>query len=254
MYNKKLFYIIFIVVFAANIFNTNITSSDSRWTVHTAYSMIYERDIDLDEYSHIIEKTGKYGIWKGTEHVYNYFPIGVSIIAIPFVFVAEYIFELALIINPDLKTNLQQQGFTLINVTNYYYIVEYFIASFIAAICACLIFLIARRFINVNRALVITFIFAFCTSLWSVAGRALWMHGPLMLCLLLAIYLLTKEDVNIRNIITLGIILAFSFIIRPTGLIFFAGILLYLLLTNKRFAVTFCLSGLSIFAFFFILN
>lgn len=254
MSSKKLFYITFFVVFLANIFNTNIAQWDSKWTIHTAYSMIYERNIDLDEYSNLIQKEGDYGIWKGTEHVYNYFPIGISIVAVPFVFVAEYVFELALVINPDLKTKLLEKGFTLINVTNYYYIVEYFIASFIAALCAALIFLIARRYININQALVITFVFAFCTSLWSVAGRALWMHGPLMLCLLITIYLLTKEEINVKNIITLGIILAFSFIIRPTGLIFFAGILLYLFLTNKKFAITYLLSGLSVFAFFFVLN
>lgn len=254
MSNKKLFYIIFFVVFSANIFNTNITAWDSRWTIHTAYSLIYERNIDLDEYSHLFQKNENYGIWKGTEHVYNYFPIGVSIIALPFVFVGEYVFELALVINPDLKTKLQEKGFTLINVTNYYYVVEYFIASLIVAICACLTFLIARRFLNVNQALVLTFVFAFCTSLWSVAGRALWMHGPLMLCLLITIYLLTKEEISVKNVISLGMLLAFSFIIRPTGLIFFSCILLYFFLVNKRYAIIYLSSGLVIFVFFFILN
>ncbi len=254
MSNKKFFYIIFFVVFSANIFNTNITAWDSRWTIHTAYSMIYERNFDLDEYSNIIQKNENYGIWKGSEHVYNYFPIGVSIIALPFVFVGEYIFELILVINPDIKTHLQERGFTLINVTNYYYVVEYFIASFIVALCACMCFLIARRFIGVKHSLIVTFVFAFCTSLWSVAGRALWMHGPLMLCLLIAIYFLTVENISIKRIIILGAMLAFSFIIRPTGLIFFGGILLYFFLTNKKFALIYLLSGLTVFAFFFALN
>lgn len=254
MSNKKLFYIIFFVVFSANIFNTNITAWDSRWSIHTAYSMIYERNLDLDEYKDIIERKENYGIWKGTEHVYNLFPIGVSIIALPFVFVGEYVFELALIINPDLKTKLQEKGFTLINVTNYYHVVEYFIASLIAAICASLMFVVVRRFLNANQSLLITFVFAFCTSLWSVAGRALWMHGPLMLCILIAIYFLTKKDISIKNVVTLGFILAFSFIIRPTGLIFFGGILLYFILTNKKFASAYFFSGLTVFAFFFVLN
>lgn len=254
MSNKKLFYIIFFVVFAANILNTNIVAWDSRWTIHTAYSLIYERNLDLDEYSTVIQKNENYGIWKGSEHVYNYFPIGVSIIALPFVFAGEYVFELALIINPDLKTSLQQKGFTLINVTNYYYIVEYFIASIIVALCACLMFFIARRYINTGQALLLTFVFAFCTSLWSVAGRALWMHGPLILALLYAIYLLTKEELKTSNIVTLGCILAFTFIIRPTGLIFFAGILFYLFTLNKKFALTYLSSGFVIFLGFFFLN
>ncbi|MBS1493852.1 MAG: hypothetical protein JST55_10085 [Bacteroidetes bacterium] len=254
MSNKKLFYIIFAVVFAANIFNTNITAWDSRWTIHTAYSMIYERNIDLDEYSNVIQKHENYGIWKNTEHVYNYFPIGVSILALPFVFVGEYVFELLLIINPDIKTHLQEKGFTLINVTNYYYVVEYFIASLIVALCACFCFLIARRFINVKHAMILTFIFAFCTSLWSVAGRALWMHGPLMLFLLITIYYLTSEKLSVKRVIELGIMLSFTFIIRPTGLIFYFAILLYFILTNKKFAVIYLVSGLAVFAGFFILN
>lgn len=231
-----------------------MTALDSPWTIHTAYSMIYERNINLDEYSSLIQKNENYGIWKGTEHVYDYFPIGVSIIALPFVFAAEYVFELALIINPDLKANLQEKGFTLINVTNYYYVVEYFISSLIVAICACLGFLIAKRFITINQSLVITFVFAFCTSLWSVAGRELWTHGPMILCLLVAIYFLTRAELSTKNIVSLGLILAFSFIIRPTGLIFFSGILLYFILTNKKFASIYLFSGLGVFLLFFILN
>jgi hypothetical protein len=216
--------------------------------------MIYERNLDLDEYSNVIQKNENYGIWKGSEHVYNYFPIGVSIIALPFVFAGEYVFELALLINPDLKTNLQQKGFTLINVTNYYYVVEYFIASVIVGLCACLMFFIARRYLNIGQALLLTFVFAFCTSLWSVAGRALWMHGPLILALLYAIYLLTKEEIKISNVVTLGVVLAFTFIIRPTGLIFFAGVLFYLFTFNKKLAAAYLTSGLVIFLGFFLLN
>lgn len=252
--NKKPFYIILFIVFTANILNTNITAWDSRWTIHTAYSLIYERNLDLDEYSNVIKQKENYGIWKTSEHVYNYFPIGVSIIALPFVFAGEYVFELLLFIKPDLKGQLEQRGFTLINVTNYYYVIEYFIASVIVSLCAGLCFLIARRFIGLRHALVLTFAFAFCTSLWSVAGRALWMHGPMMLCILTAIYFLTSEKMSIPKIFWLGVILAFSFIIRPTGLIFFAGILLYFMLTDKKSALIYSLGGIIIFGGFFMLN
>jgi hypothetical protein len=170
------------------------------------------------------------------------------------VFVGEYVFELLTAINPSIKTKLEQEGFTLINVTNYYFILEYIIASLIVAFCAGLTFLICRKFLAVRESLIIVFIFAFCTSLWSVAGRALWMHGPLILCLLIAIYFVTSDKMNPKKASALGFILAFSFIIRPTGMIFFIGFLFYFALTNKKYFYPYLISGLIIFAGFFVLN
>jgi len=216
--------------------------------------MISEGNLDLNEYQNVVDKNDNYGIWKQTDRIYNFFPIGVSIISIPFVFAAEYIFELMLYINPDLKTKLAAEGFTLINVTNYYYIIEYFIASLIVALCAALCFLICRRYVDVREAIIITFIFAFCTSLWSVAGRALWMHGPLMLALLVAIYHITSDRLNKHKVMWLGLILSFTFIIRPTGLIFFAVFLVYFISTNKKFALTYFISGAVVLGGFFLLN
>ena len=216
--------------------------------------MIYERNLDLDEYQKVVDKNENYGIFKQTEHIYNFFPIGVSIIAVPFVFAGEYIFELMLYINPDLKQKLQAEGFTLINITNYYYIVEYFIASLIAALCAAMCYLICRRYLDLKHALIITFAFAFCTSLWSVAGRALWMHGPLMLALLVAIYLVTSDRLNKKKAMWIGLILSFTFIIRPTGLIFFTIFLVYFITTNRKLALTYFIAGAVILGGFFLLN
>ncbi|HLE04054.1 MAG TPA: hypothetical protein VI729_05495, partial [Anaerolineales bacterium] len=42
--------LVFLVVFVGHFTSGNITSTDSRWTVYTAMSVIKEGDTDLDEY------------------------------------------------------------------------------------------------------------------------------------------------------------------------------------------------------------
>ena len=254
MSNKKLFFLVFFCVLIPNLLNTNVTSWDTRWTIHTAYSLISEGDLDLDEYADYLKKNDNYGIWKERDHIYYFFPIGVSIISVPFVFIAEYIYELILVVNPEIKTKLAAQGITLFNVSNYYYILEYFIASIIVSICAGMCFLICRKYLSIRDALIITFVFAFCTSLWSIAGRALWMHGPLILFLLIVIYMLISENLNVKKVIWMGLLMAFCYTIRPTGIVFFGVFLVYFLFTNRKFASIYFLSGAAIFAWFFILN
>src|SRR5207248_2106541 len=69
--------------------------------------------------------------------------------------------------------------------------VEIFAASGMVAITAVLLYLIARRSrLSAPSALAIALIFAFGTSAWSTASRALWQHAPSMLMLTAALYLL----------------------------------------------------------------
>jgi hypothetical protein len=97
--------------------------------------------------------------------------------------------------------------------------VERLVAAMVTALTALVIFAIARTQLGIRNALFITLLFAFATPAWSVASRAMWQHGPSMLCLSIALYALLRLDNGPRWIAVTGAALAFAYIIRPTNAI-----------------------------------
>ena len=199
--NRKSHWIIltfvFLIVFILHFASPIITSFDSRWSIHTAMSIIKEGNTDLDEYKKQIEANGLYAIRIEDGHYYNMYPIGVSIIAVPFVYILDKCSSLILPIAPRIEAYIKKMVPILgwarpdaVNVIALFGLVEKFIASIIVAITALFIYLIARLYLDRKYSLLITFIFAFCTSAWSTASRALWQHGLSMLMLSIALYLI----------------------------------------------------------------
>ncbi len=197
---------IFLVVFIGYFKSEVITSFDSQWSIPTAMSLIKEGNANLDEYHELISRYDYYVIQVFDDHFYTLYPIGVSLIAVPFVFVMDQV--LARLISFNLEEYVKQTvplG------------IELFIASFIVALTAMVIYLIARLFLKNTSSLLLVFIFAFCTSAWSTASRALWQHGPSMLMLTLTLYLVLSARNKPGLIQFVGLSLAFSYVIRPTN-------------------------------------
>lgn len=84
--------LIFLMVFISHFASKNITSYDSRWSIHTAMSIIKTGDTNLDEYQEMIVKEKYYAVENIDGHSYSMFPIGASIIA-----VSLYILEVRII-------------------------------------------------------------------------------------------------------------------------------------------------------------
>lgn len=197
---------IFLVVFISYFKSEVITSFDSQWSIPTAMSLIKEGNANLDEYHELISRYDYYVIQVFDDHFYTMYPIGVSLIAVPFVFVLDQVLVRLISFNlEDYVKHTVPVG------------IELFIASFIVALTAVGIYLIARLFLNPVLSLLPVFIFAFCTSAWSTASRALWQHGPSMLMLTLTLYLILLARSKSRLIPFTGIPLAFSYVIRPTN-------------------------------------
>ena len=85
--------IIFIIVLISHFFSANITSGDSVYSIHTAMSIIKEHNIDLDEYEEIIQtkKNQLYCVKQLDGHYYYSYPLGVSLLSVPFVYLADKI-------------------------------------------------------------------------------------------------------------------------------------------------------------------
>lgn len=236
--------IIFFSVFIIHALCKNYPVADSRWSIYTAMSIIREGNTNLDEYEKILERHNNYCIEIVDSHKYSIFPPGVSLIAVPFVFVFDQF----------------EKNFLLIDINNILAAgipvgIEVFIASFIIALASLIIYLIILLIIkDVKYALLTTFIFAFCTSTWSTASRALWQHGPTMLLLSLALYLYLKRKQYPAIIQFVSIPLAFSYIVRPTNIISLVVFTCLILIENKKYFIYYCAWLLIIIVPFLIFN
>ncbi len=171
--------------------------------------MIRQGNIDLDEYGSLLKRNRYYMIEIHNDHEYSTYPLGASIMALPIVFLADHQLNPLLRIQPDpgpasLQSNPGSAGLDLDSASIQPVLsgIEAETTALIIALTAVFIFLIGREYLDRENSLLLSFIFAFCTSAWSTGSRSLMQHGPSMMMLTLALYLLTKAGKNPR----LGII------------------------------------------------
>src|SRR5439155_5600105 len=177
------------------------TSTDSRWSVPLLMSLLYRGDSDLDEYGEKLradwhdwtiecvngdgqaQPSPRTGCPPGS-HAYSFYPLGTPVLAAPiFVVVDGCVRVLGPASNrlygnyltPDARSFLQGEYLAC------FAFVERILASVIIGLTAALMFLTVRHYLPTGGSLLLSALFAFGTSAWSTASRALWQHGPDML-------------------------------------------------------------------------
>ncbi len=231
---------VFSAVFFSHVYSPIFTSWDSHFVPYVVMSIIEHGDTNLDEYETFlkIEPNMGYSYQYINGHYYCLYPIGTPLIAVPVYFIYKYI---APVLNPK-------------KWHSHYYL-QKFIASFIVALAALFIYLTA--YFSTGNAVIsflLVTIFAFCTSAWSIASRALWQHGPSMLMLSLALFLIISAKKNPRLIKYAGLPLAFSYLIRPTNAISITLLTLFVLLEYRRYFFLYILWSLFIYVPFLLYN
>ncbi|MDP3980332.1 MAG: hypothetical protein Q8Q33_02840 [Chlamydiota bacterium] len=243
--------ILFLFIFIVHWRSPVITSTDSVWSIYTAESITQEYNTNLDEYEDTIELHMHYAIERVNQHYYNTFPLGTSLICVPFVMAIDGALAIPIIQEHyQDKTGIHK----IIRATDIYGLVERMIASIIVAMSAILIYLIALSSLEQRSALFLSLLFAFCTPAWSTASRALWQHGPSMLMLTLTLYIIVKAQKRPWTIVLAGIPLSFSYIIRPTNAISIIILSIYIIIKYRSFFLYYAGFGLMIMIPFFLYN
>jgi hypothetical protein len=228
---KEMAFIIFCVVLLVHISSPVMTSLDSRWTLPTAKSLIKEGNSDLDEYmSYIVPDD--YRIEKRMGHLYSIFPIGPSLLATP----------IALFTNEQV-------------INQSYMDVERLVSSLLIAVSSLFIYFISLSALGHQKgALLMVFVFAFCTSTWSTASRGLWQHGPSITLLTLSLFIIVKAKNRPNMIQFLSLPLAFSYLVRPTNIIPLGIFSLWMLFYYKKYFIRYLLWSLAVLVPFLIYN
>ena len=217
-------------------------------------SIIKEGNTDLDEYREILQTNHYFATQEIDGHYYTIYPIGVSLVAVPFVFVADKVIDLLV---PLIRNFAKYQGHDLprtITVISIAPGIELFAASVIIAVTTAFIYLICRRLLDGRYAFLVSLIFAFCTSAWSTASRGLWQHGPSMLMLTITLYLILKGKNHPKLLPFAGIPLTFSYFTRPTNAISVVLLTVFMVIYHRRQFLRYILCGLVAALPFVILN
>lgn len=180
------------------------TQADSRWSIHTAMSLIEGHGGDLSDYTSVLKSNDFYCIEYPGGRPHTMFPIGVSVLVAPIVAAIAAV-------DPSFKEMLRH------NVPGN---LEKVLASICGAMAAAIFFwVVQERFQNLVISLVMTEVFAFATSMWSTATRSLWQHGPLVLMFVIAMLLLKRAKLRPALIQYVSLPLAMAYVIRPTAVI-----------------------------------
>lgn len=150
----------------------NRTLTDSVMSLPTAMSIIREGNTDLDEYDSLLKVISGRGTDILNDHTYSEFPVGVSLIEVPYVFAVDRthafwprVLTRGVLSKLDLNENFKEG-----TLSGIYYL-EKMIAAQIIALSAVFMFLTGRLFLDKKYSLLLAAIFAFCTSAWSVGSR-----------------------------------------------------------------------------------
>ncbi|RIL10234.1 MAG: hypothetical protein DCC75_04805 [Proteobacteria bacterium] len=247
--------LIFLAVFYTHTSSRVIISSDSRWSILTARSLLTDGDLELSEYSEILERNKNYCIYSVQDRKYNLFPVGPALFALPFIALfdaAPSFFSKFLPGLEKLEEKHKRKG-TEFNSLSARLPLERAIASISAALAALIMFLTFSRELRAKYALILTLIFSFCTSLWSTASRGLWQHGPSILTLSFVLFLVAKPKLTSSLALILGAVLAASYIVRPTNSLSIIFLSLFVLARHRSVVVSYLL-GLSIILAPFIIS
>lgn len=141
-------------------------------------------------------------------HTYYLYPLGTSLVAVPFVAIADVLgVDLG---RHDAEVRLQHQ-----------------LATLAAVLTVWLLLRLARRLLPFWPALTCALAFWAGTSLASTGGTALWSHVLLNICALAAIDLVVRADLSRRPVawLPIGLLLCLAYLTRPTAVLFAALLL-----------------------------
>jgi hypothetical protein len=249
----ELFFAVFFLTTAVFALSPVVTNYDSFATFPTAVSIVNRHTLSLDAYRHVLSTS--YTVSHAHGHLVSSYPWAVGLFAIPAVIVIDLAHALG---GPSADSIVTDQA----QIQN---LVQLFSASIVTGLaCATLALLAYRRLRGPaekrrNWALLCGLVFAFATSAWSTASRALWQHGPSILFLAMALVALDRlfprnandKGTRIDSIwppLIAGVCIAGSVTMRPTNAVALALVtVLVFWKAQRRSAAIYTIGVLAVF-------
>jgi hypothetical protein len=228
---------LFPLVFAVYWTSLPIQSSDSKWCIPVALSILSEGNTDLDEHRGLFPGAPRTRLERVGEHVYNRYPLGPSLFALPAVAAVRFF-------GGGDEAVLEKRV-----------AIEHFTAAAVVALCAPLLYALLRTAsLSPGRSVLGVLVFALCTPAWSTASRAMWQHGPSMLLLSAALLLLVRSRARPPLIQFVSIPLALAYVMRPTNALPVVAVTVLVAVAHRRFLPRYLAWSLPVAVPFFAYN
>ncbi|TGK48558.1 hypothetical protein [Leptospira bouyouniensis] len=233
-YRHSYFLVIFILIAAVYIVSRPMVTLDSYWAIPTSLSLINEGNFELDEYI-------GYGLRESyasiliENHYYNFFPYGISILISPIIFFLNFFISESIWFNHHAQ--LEKLSATIIVLISLLFLYRLFTFYLLKKKAAFLIFAIALG-----------------TPLLTSGSRALWQHPGSVLLLSIVLLILNSKKQTRFSLNLIGIILVFSYVVRPTNIIPLVFISYYLIRNYRANRMMYIITILIMLVLFFILN
>lgn len=194
------------------LYNANLRHGSGVDTIPTTLipaSIINEKNFTLDEFRSLLENERNtlkaahiFGVVQTQNNsLVSSYPVGAAILATPFYYASQKAGKL--------KT------------WHHYRLTAKIAASMMTALSAAFLFLSLLNFTSYKSALLLTIFYGAGTCLWPTISQDLWQHGPGILCLSAALFLIFQLQYNESKLIGLliGTLLATAVICRLLNVI-----------------------------------
>ncbi|MBF0495785.1 MAG: hypothetical protein HQK58_04305 [Deltaproteobacteria bacterium] len=189
-------------------------SGDNMWYIPTAQQLLRAGNINLSQHAELIKQRDYYGIRNAPRYgLVNFFPMGTSLLALPFVFAGK-------LIGLD-----ESQLFK-------------YTAQIWAALSVVLIFWLGVRFrLSHFLAGTVALVFGLASSHLSVHAGGLWSHNTSLLLSLIVVLLLTSDQA--QCVLLAAPVAVLGYITRPDFSLLIAGSLVYVGIRHRDLTVGF---------------
>jgi hypothetical protein len=221
--------------------------SDSQYSMLLSENLILHHSTHLDAYSFpgIIEQPGEqpigvpgpntgrtYQLQRIRGHVMYIFPYGSSVLALPFVAIAN---RLGVhIVTPDGSYDDANE-----------IAIETMIAALLMAGLTLIIFETALLMVSPAESLVIALGTAFGTQIWSSASRALWSQTWFVLIEAALIFVMLKSERERTNFhpVIIATLLSWMYFVRPTAAVAVICLTFYMIAFHRRDFTLYAITG-----------
>lgn len=192
-------------------------------------NLIEHRTFQLDQYfvprppiiaTQEYTQVGNYRLELVNDHTYYFFPVGSSVLSVPYV-------ALLKLFGINARDQTGSYGELLIQTS---------LAALLMAGLAVVFFGAARFVLNRTWSVVVALGGVFGSQVWSTASRGLWSHTWNLLLLGLVIYLLTGAAAGKRKLrpAVLATLLGWAYFVRPTSSVPLMAVMVYLAILSRR--------------------
>ncbi len=216
------------VVFAIDLASPSGMTADPIRAVSVAVSMVHNRSLSLDHFQPLPDPG--YAVTVVNGHTYPLFPWAVSLFAVPWVIADDLLHKLGL-----------TEGSVAMVRSGHDWGLQVVSMATVVAAATVVVYFIALRVLRLQPparrrrwAVAVALTFALGTPAWSTASRAMWQHGPSMLCIAVGLLCALRAQSGQRGWAGMGAAFAASYAMRPTDSIIIIVMAAWIVLCERR--------------------